>query len=284
MNGGGLPPGFGDPNQWTDPSGAGVIPQLLALAQSQPFVGADFNTLAGQESFTDTQAQQAFQNAQGRLGIQRGALGRESAALPQEHSLANQLLGLSGQDLGIQRQQLGIQGKSLDITQQQEQQQADIANRGQWSSGTARGATNTSGFRSGLGDISNNLANQMAQLGLSRQGLGLQGQGLDIQGQRLGIEQQQSDLNYGLQQGSLADQLAGLNISGTEIGQQLQNSIGGAAVNRLTGALNVGQGAISNAATGMGGVGPGIGATPLSGPPPNSSPISSPTPLLPGRT
>ncbi len=240
--------------------------------EQQPFVGWDLGLLQQQQGFTDTQAQQAFANAQGRLGIQRGALGREATALPQEHNLANQLLGLSGQDLGLQRQQLGIRGQSLDITQQGEQQAADVAKRGAWSSGTARGATNTQGFRQGLGDINTNLQNQLAQLGLSRQGLGLQGQGLDIQGQRLGIEQQQSNLNYGLQQGSLADQLAGLNISGTEIGQQLANSQQGSAINALTGGANVLQGAYGNSAAGAAAVPGQIGSAPPA--PPNSSPLT----------
>ncbi len=265
-----LPPGFGDPTQ---NAGIGVTPGLVNQLQQQPFVGWDLGVLQQQMGFTDQQAQQAFGNAEGRLGIQRGALGREEAALPQEHSLANQLLGLQGQDLGIQRQQLGIQGKSLDITQQQEEQQAQQATRGAWSGATARGATNTSGFKQGLGDINTNLANQMAQLGLSRQGLGLQGQGLDIQGQRLGVEQQQSDINYGLQQGGLNDQLAGLGISGTEIAQQLANAQQGAGINALTGGVNVLQGAFANSAAGAAAVPGQIGAAP---PPAPTTPLVTP--------
>ncbi len=271
-----LPPGFGDPGQ---NAGVGVTPGLVNQLQQQPFVNWDLGILQQQQGQTDTMAQQAFANNQGRLGIERGAVGREQAALPQEQGLANQLIGLSGQDLGIQRQQLGIQGQSLDITQTQEQQQADIARRGAWSSGAARGATNTSGFRQGLGDISNNLANQMAQLGLSRQGLGLQGQGLDIQGQRLGIEQKQSDINYGLQSGSLADQVAQLGIQGTENQQQLQNSLAGAGINALTGGVNVLQGAYGNSAAGAAAVPGQIGAAPPPAPtqpPPNSSPLVQP--------
>ncbi len=265
-----LPPGFGDPSQ---NAGIGVTPGLVNQLQQQPFVGWDLGTLLQQQQFTDQQAQQAFGNAEGRLGIQRGALGREETALPQEHNLANQLLGLQGQDLGIQRQQLGIQGQSLDLTQKGEEQAADVARRGAWSSATARGATNTSGFSQGLGDINTNLQQQLAQLGLSRQGLGLQGQGLDIQGQRLGVEQQQSDINYGLQQGSLADQLAGLNISGTEIGQQLANAQQGAGINALTGGVNVLQGAYANSAAGAAAVPGQIGAAPPPAPA-NQSPLT----------
>ncbi len=199
-------------------------------------------------------------------------------------------MGLQGQDLGIERQRLGLQGQGLDITPQQEQQQADIARRGAWSGATARGATNTSGFRQGLGDISQNLQNQLAQLSLGRQGLGLSGQGLDIQGQRLGIEGQQQDISNRLSEGGLADQMAQLGLSGQQAQNTLQNELGQAGINQATGDVNslfgqlAGLTGAAAGAPGFAGQAFGIGGqvtptpAPVGAPPPNQSP------LAPGRT
>jgi len=263
-----LPPGFGDPTQ----SAGGVAPDsgLIQQLMAQPFVGYDLGQLLAQQGFTNQEAQQQFGLTNQQLGVESGGVNRQLAALPKEQALANQLLGLQGQQLGISREQLGLQGKSLDITQQQEQQAADVARRSAWSGATARGATNTSGFRQGLGDISNQLADQLAQLGLSRQGLGLQGQGLDIQGQRLGVEQQQSDINYGLQFGSLQDQLAQLGISGEAAQIALQNAQQGAGINAVTGGINVLQNAAANNISGAVAVPGQVAGAPA--PPQNTSP------------
>ncbi len=242
----------------TDPTGAltaaGVAPGLIQQVMSQPFVGFDLGLLQQQNQQSLLQAQQGFGNTEAQLGVERGALQREEKYLPEQQALQSALLGLSGQDLGLQRQQLGLRGQSLDITQQQEQQAADQALQGAQSSATARGAINTQGYGQQRGYINQNLQNQLAQLGLSRQGLGLQGQGLDIQGQRLGVEGQQQQIGDILQTGSLADQMAQLNIQNTIAGQSLQNNIFGAGQTALSGGANILSGAANNTIAGAQGV------------------------------
>ncbi len=222
-----LPPGVTDLG--TALGAPGLINSYLGNAQT----GFGFGQAQAADDLATQLANQQFGITNQQLGIEQGGLNRQQQYLPQSEGLQKQLLGLQGQELGISRQQLGLQGQGLDITQRQEQGQADIATRGQWSSGAARGATNTSGFRQGLGDIQSNLGNQLAQLGLSRQGLGLQGQGLDIQGQRLGIEGQQQDISNRLQEGGLADQLAQLGVGREQAGLSQQNAIQAAGVNQF---------------------------------------------------
>lgn len=282
-----LPPGMDQSGLTAIASALGTPDAISAyLLQSQfPF------QMGIQQAQADTAtniANQQFGFGQQGRGIQQGALNREQQYLPQQQGLANQLIGLQGQDLGIQRQrlglsreQLGLQGQGLDITERGERQQADIANRGAWSSGTARGATNTSGFRSGLGDIQNNLANQLQQLGLSRQGLGIQGRGLDLSGQgldisqqRIGIGQQQSDIGYALRQGGLSDQQAQLGLAGQEAQAGLTNQLGQIGVDQLMGQQGV-YGNISNQLIGAAQRAPGFAGQggAISGAQPNSSPV-----------
>ncbi len=281
-----LPPGL-DQSGLTGIASALGTPDAISsyLLQSQfPF------QMGIQQAQADTASQIANQQfgfgQQGRA-IQAGGIARQQGYLPQEQGIANQLIGLQGQDLGIQRQrlglsreQLGLQGQGLDITERGERQQADITNRGAWSSAAARGATNTSGFRSGLGDIQNTLANQLAQLGLSRQGLGIQGRGLDLSGQgldisqqRLGLGQQQSDISYALRAGGLNDQMAGLGLSGQEAQAGLTNQLGQINVNQLMGQQGV-YGNIANQLIGASQRAPGFAGQggAVSGVQPNSSP------------
>lgn len=252
------------------------------LSQLYPFQLAE---PMAQYGLDETLANQNYGNTLAALGIQRGGVQREQGALGQQQNLQNQLFGLSGQDLGLSksqlglsRQRLGLQGQSLDITEKSEKEAAEAAWQGALSSATARGATNTSGFRTQLGNIQTSLGNQLAQLGLSRQGnvlsgqgLDLQGQGLDIAGQRLGIQQQQSDIGFGLRGGSLADQLAMINLNQGQAGQGLTNALNQAALNAQTGVTNIAQGQISNLVQGAQGI-PGYAGQVGSLAPPNTTP------------
>lgn len=245
-----LPPGI------TDIATSLGTPALINAFLNQAQSGFGYGENQAQFDLASQLANQQLGITNEQLGIERGGINRQEQYLPQSEALQKQLLGLSGDELGIQRQQLGLQGKGLDITQAQEQAQADIAKRGAWSGATARGATNTSGFKQGLGDINTNLQNQLAQLALSRQGLGLQGQGLDISGKRLGIEGQQQDISYALQQGSLADQLAQLGVQGRQASLAQQGAIGQAGINQANsdiGLLFGDLGSLTQAGLGAGG-------------------------------
>lgn len=284
-----LPPGLSDPLSGILGGLAGQSQLGTVMSQLYPFQLAE---PMAQYGLDQTLANQNYGNTMAGLGIQQGGVQRQVGALPKEQGLANQLLGLSGQELGIsrgqlglQRERLGLQGQSLDITEQSERQAAERATRGSWSSAAARGATNTSGFRQGLGDINQSLAQQLAQLGLSRQGQGissrgldLQGQGLDISGQRLGINQQQSDLSFGLRSGSLSDQLAMIGLNQGQAGQGLTNALNQAALNAQSGVVNTGIGQVNSLIQGAQGI-PGyagqagaLAPAPQSAAPPNVAP------------
>jgi hypothetical protein len=82
------------------------------------------------------------------LGVQQGALARQMSLLPQQY---------------------GLQQQGFDITQKQEQQNADISQRNANEQAAARGAYTSVGANWARGDISQNLQNQFGQLGVQRQ-------------------------------------------------------------------------------------------------------------------
>ena len=218
LGGGG--PQQGPPAQQFDVAAAlmsaGMAPQMIQQLMSSGLFGTQVGFGQGQMDLANRMAQQGFGNTMAALGISEGALGRQQGALPQMQGLERQLLGLS-------QQRLGLQGQGLSLAQQMAQRGNVRQLGGEESSATARGAINTQGHRQQVGDINQSLADQMAQLALSRQGLDLSRQGLGIQGQQLNIGQ-------GLQSSNLADQLARLNLQKTQAGQGLENALQGNAL------------------------------------------------------
>lgn len=251
-------------------SGLGINGQIQSILN--PLYGMQLAQPMAQYGLDQTLANQGYSNTVAGLDISRGAVNREQGYLPQEQGIANQLLGLSGQDLGIARQRLGLQGQSLDLTEKSEKEAAQQAWQGQLSSATARGAMNTSGNRQSLQNIQTGLGNQLAQLGLQRQGNTLSGQGLDISGQRLGLNQQQSDIGFALRQGGLNDQLARIGLGQSQAGQSLQNNLQQAGLTAQSGVTNIGLGQINSLIAGAQGI-PGMaGQVGALAPPPNVAP------------
>jgi hypothetical protein len=158
------------------------------------------NSLQGQQ--LQQQNQFSLQNLgldQSQLGIQQGALGRQNALLPQQYALQTQGFDLSQQ---------GIQNSAAQQT------------RGLNSAQTARGAYTSIGANQGRQDIQTQLQQNLANLGLQRQGAALnykeqQAQNadsqkqLDIQSKRLGISKDElnSRLQNALQQLGISGQI-----------------------------------------------------------------------------
>jgi hypothetical protein len=156
------------------------------------------------------------------LGIQQGALGRQQALLPQQYALQTQGFDLSQQ---------GIQNSAAQQT------------RGLNSSQTARGAYTSIGANQGRQDIQTQLQQNLANLGLQRQGAALNFQEqqaqnadsekqLDIQSKRLGISKDELSAR-------LNNALAQLGISGQVSANQLLQGFSQAASGEFTPLNNI---------------------------------------------
>jgi hypothetical protein len=181
------------------------------------------------------------QNARDSLATQIGYLNAnnnlDQSALQNDTAYQLSKLGLQGEGLDLQRANLGIDqganarqgpladllhaisGGRFDLSRTGAWQQADVANRQLTSQDIARGSITSIGHNQGLGDISNQLANQLKGIDYSqlqegaqygeqkagiednRQRLENQGKQLDLAGKNLGLDRQHlnDQLTLGLQ-------------------------------------------------------------------------------------
>ncbi len=212
----------------------GNPPTPAQPAQPQPSEQSFFDSLLGQQLggiSASTNLQNQGLNQQLALGGASQGIADTQLAQNYQNTLAQ--LGLSGQQLGIQGQQLGLQGTQIGqqqalqqgqygLTQQQQALQNLEAHQGYQtglhdlqSAGAASGTGGTGTQSFGLEQLSQQLQNQLA-------GLGIQGQqsalGNTYQTQQL--QDALKQLGFSKEQLGVSQQQLGL--QGTEAAQQYQ--------------------------------------------------------------
>lgn len=203
------------------PIGSVIGSQTIDPATAQYALGTGnlsdqmiYNQMMGQLQGGRAQQETGFQlqglglDTQG-LGIQQGALQRQMQLLPQQYGLQTQ-----GFDLSQQAAQYGAMAGMRDLNSAQ----------------TARGAFTSAGANAHRGDINQQLQQQLANLGLQRQGAALTykeqqaqqqdaAKQLDLQSQRLGLSKEEINTR-------LTNALQDLGIAGQVSNDQVLSELG----------------------------------------------------------
>jgi hypothetical protein len=208
--------GGGSVDPQMDPNLQGFINmfQQGVINPAEMYGQAQMNQLGDQNTLQQMQAQYSGQQQQQQAGFSLANLGLDKNALGiQQGALARQM--------GLLPQQYGLQTQGFDLQQQQANYNAMTGMRDLNSAATARGAFTAGGTQAARGDINESLQNQLANLGLQRQGAALNYQEqtaeqqdskkqLDIQSQRLGIsgDEIKSRLDNALAQLGIGSQIS----------------------------------------------------------------------------
>ncbi len=223
----------GNPNQgyndvWNAFQTGVLAPYDAQAAQKQSQLGLQSGLIGANYGVQSGALSQQLSSGMANLGLDQNALGIQQGQLARQMG-SN---GLSQQNEALTQRQFGLSDQDLAAQREQANYGAGMQTRGAWSNNTARGSTNTSGFRQQLGDISQQLQFQLAGIGRNEQ--------------QLGIGKEREKLRFGEEQKNLDDakqmldiRAKKLGLSGQDLNARISQALGQLGIQQSLSTLDI---------------------------------------------